>query len=516
MARLERRRLLAGVLALAAPAALGACVAPAPALGPGPGEFVIVNQGDIFSLDLWTASAAHAESIWAMQQLYEPLVRPARDGGFEGAVAESWTTSADGLVTTFELRPGLAFSDGSPVTAQDVVYSLAMGSDSEVFGFLNQAITDVVATGPATVEVHTASVWAPLLADLSIFSNSILPKDLGGVPRDAFFRTPVGTGPFVVESWDVGSELRLAPNPHYRIAGEPELASVSIRTVPDDNTRALMLRGGQAHLMGSPAYATLAPLAASPGVAIDVSNAEKVFYLLMNQTDPPFADPLVRSAVAHALDRDAMVAALLFGHGRVADSFLPPSAPFYDNSAPTPGHDPARARADLAASGFPRGFTTRFVVGGTDQFGVTLAELVQQDLASIGITVEISRIDPGAVSQARQHFEYGLQADWFLMDIADPDEILSYVLDAENGGAHAYYTRYSSPQMSTLLSAAARASEPGRRAELYRRAQALAARDLPQVPLFYAPTVWGLAKQVRGFAMLPTGSYRLGEVSLGS
>lgn len=366
------------------------------------------------------------------------------------------------------------------------------------------------------MEVHTATAWGPLPAALSIFSNSILPAGLGGVPRDAFFRTPVGTGPFVVESWDVGSELRLAPNPRYRIAGEPKVASVAMRTVPDDNTRALMLRGGQAHLMAAPAYATLGALSAAPGVAVEVTAAEKVFYLLMNQREPPFADPRVRSAVAHALDRDAMVAALLFGHGAIADSFLPPGAPFYDNSARTPAHDLARARAELAASGFPDGFTTRFVVGGTDQFGVTLAELVQHDLARIGITVEIGRIDPGAVAMARQSFEYGLQADWFLMDIADPDQILSYILDGVNGGAHAYYTGYASEEMSGLLAAAARAPDPAGRAELYRRVQALAARDVPQVPLFYAPTVWGRSQQVRGFEMLPTGNYRLGEVSLGS
>ena len=135
-------------------------------------------------------------------------------------------------------------------------------------------------------------------------------------------------------------------------------------------------------------------------------------------------------------------------------------------------------------------------------------------MAKIGITVEISRIDAGAVSQARQNFEYGLSADWFQMDIPDPDEILTYILDATNGGAEAYYTKYHSAKMSKLLQAAAKVTDQTKRQELYTQVQQLAAADLPQVPLFNAPAVWALSDQVHGFEMLPTATYRLQDVWL--
>ncbi|MGE0241273.1 MAG: ABC transporter substrate-binding protein, partial [Parvibaculaceae bacterium] len=156
-------------------------------------------------------------SIWAELQIYDQLVRPSKDGTkLEPGIAESWTVSPDGKEYSFKLRPDAKFSDGTPVTAADVEFSLkrAAGEKSE-WGRFFRPITIYQVVDDHTIVMKLEKPFTPIINNLAMFSASILPAKLVEAQGDAFFEKPVGSGPFVLNSWARGQKMELGKNPHY-------------------------------------------------------------------------------------------------------------------------------------------------------------------------------------------------------------------------------------------------------------------------------------------------------------
>ena len=183
---------------------------------------------------------------------------------------------------------------------------------------------------------------------MALFNGGIVPKDYADASKKDFYQHPIGTGPFMWDQWSKGGELRLKRNPSYWQKGKPYLDAVSWNNVPDDNTRILQVKGGQAHIDEFPPWAAIDSLKSSPGVVVKLFPSSRTDFLEFNQKHTPFQDVHVRRAIAYALDREAMVKAVLFGNGQVANSFLTPALFGYDAGVQGPGYDVATARRLLA------------------------------------------------------------------------------------------------------------------------------------------------------------------------
>ena len=208
------------------------------------GDLIIARAIDTLALDPTTQ--ADNESLWVDEQMYETLYGVTPDGkGLRPWLATSFKLSADKTIWTFHLRPGVRFNDGTPMTSADVTFSLdrAMRGPSSGFSYLDSAIKSVEAPNPSTVVVRTKYPWAPLIADLSIFTNGVVKKNLDGKTASQFFKHPISTGPFMLDHWTKGVELKLVRNPYYWQKGKPYLDSVTYKLVPNDNTRILELEG---------------------------------------------------------------------------------------------------------------------------------------------------------------------------------------------------------------------------------------------------------------------------------
>jgi peptide/nickel transport system substrate-binding protein len=477
------------------------------------GDLVIARQSDSQSMDATTVF--DNESIWVFEQIYQMLYTVSPNGKtVVPQLATSYTLSSDKKTYTFTLRKGVKFSNGQPMTPADVVFSIDQARKaSQGWGYIDGAIKDVKADGPDRVIITTKYPWAPLVADIALFANGIVPNNYGGETKAQFYQHPIGTGPFKWDYWHKGSALKLVKNPNYWEKGKPYLNSVTWTYVGNTNTRQLQLEGNQIQIDEFPPFSTVAALKANPNLTMNLFNSTRTDYLMMNERIPQLADVHVRRAISYAINRKALVAATLFGHGVPANSFMPPQVPYYDPHSPGLQYNLAQAKAEMAQSTYPHGFNIQLLLGGGNAYEKTMAELVQNELKAIGINVSFNQVDPNVEFTDEQNFKYQLGFSYWTMDIADPDELVSFAVDPSQG-AKSFYTDYNNADVIKWTHAAERTFSHSERQHLYSQIQAQAAHDAFMGFLFYSPYAYATTNKVHGFYVYPTGNYHMENVWL--
>jgi peptide/nickel transport system substrate-binding protein len=487
--------------------------AAAPA-GKSGGDVIIARDRDAVDFDK-TMVFSNA-SIWAYVQMFETLTVGSKDGtAVEPWLATSWTQSADKLTWTFKLRTDVTFSDGTPMTSADVKFSLDESSSTKGgWEFINSAIDKVTTPDAHTVVVKTKYPWAPLLADLACPSNGIIPNKYAGRAKKAFYTSPIGTGPFVWDTWKKGSKLTFKKNTKYWRKGLPYLDSVSWQVVPDDNTRNVMIQGNTAQINENPPFSTIEQLKGVQGVTVTLFPSTRTDYILMNEKRAPYDDVHVRRAISYAIDREALVKTVLFGNGTPANSLFMPTVPYYDKNTPGQSYDMDKAKAELALSKVPKGFTTTYAASSGDATDSQIAQILQASLKQLGITMNIQNTDPSALHDLQSALNYDISHSYWTMDIADPDELVQFaVLPA--GGGHSFDTNYTSPKAQSLATQAEKTFDKAKRQELYSQLQTLLAEDAFLPALFYQPIPYATRSAVKNFFVKPTGLYDMAVVSLG-
>jgi peptide/nickel transport system substrate-binding protein len=455
------------------------------------------------------------QSIWVLEQIMEPLYTVSPNGkGVVPWLAKSYTISPDKKTYTFHLRPGVKFSNGKPMTSADVKFSIDQTRKAaQGWAFLDTSIKDIETPNPETVVIHNKYPWAPFLADIALFANGIIPDNYGGETAKQFYSHPIGTGPFMWGHWQHGVEIQLNRNPHYWQKGKPYLDQVTWKTVTDTNTRQLQLQGGQSQIDQFPDWQTVNTLKSTPGITMTLFPSTRTDYILMNERIPPLADVHVRRAISLALDRKAMIKAVLFGHGVPANSFMPPQVPFYDPHSPGLQYNAAQAQQEMAQSKYPHGFTVQMLISSGVADEKSLGQIVQAELAKIGIKVVFKPIDPSQENPDEQQFKYQLGLGYWTMDIADPDELVTFAVDPKSG-AKSFYTDYNNPDVIKWTHQAQRTFSVSDRQALYSKIQAQAAQDAFLAFLYYSPYRYAYSDKVHGFLVYPTGNFHMENVWL--
>ncbi len=456
-----------------------------------------------------------AGDVYTLDQIFEPLYITDVTGALKPHLATGHTVSADGKTYTFTLRSGVKFSDGSAMTSADVVFSLLRNRDNKgPLSFLNAVITGVTAPSPTSVVVTLKQPWAPLISDISAFANSIVPNKLQGRTAAQFFAAPVGTGPFVVKSWAKGGTVTLGRNPHYWQAGLPHLDTVEFRIVSDDNQLVQQLQGGQVDVIDSVPQANVADVKANTQLTLINAPQWSVDLLFFNEKVDKFADRHLRRAISHVVNQRQIAQAATFGTAQPADSFFPPSLQYYDKSITVLGYDVAAAKAEMAQSKFAGGFTTELLVPASNQSWNQMAQILQEALKAINITVKIRSIETAAYKAAFAKFDYEMMINNAINDISDPDEMASFQIDDVNGGSTSFWTGYHNPAAIKLVGQAEAELDDAKRKALYKQIQQTVADDAPYVPLVYPPALKALRAAVTGFQVNPAGAVRLENVTV--
>jgi peptide/nickel transport system substrate-binding protein len=284
--------------------------------------------------------------------------------------------------------------------------------------------------------------------------------------------------------------------------------------VPDDNTRLLQLKGGQAQVDEFPGWSQVKPLQSTAGVTMSLFPSTRTDYVLFNQHFKPLQDVHVRRALSYLIDRKALVKAILFCNGKPANSFMPPQVPYYDPASPGIQYNLAKAKEEMAKSSVPNGFTTTFESLAGQQDSQTIAQVMQAAGKPLGIKINIIKKDANAVQADWTAAKYpGLNNSYWTMDIADPDELVSFAIDPAQG-AHSFQTWYTSKPAIAATKAATREFDPEKRAALYAKVQKIAAEDAFMAFLYYSPFRYAYSNKVQGFQVYPTGNYHMEDVWL--
>lgn len=448
-------------------------------------------------------------TIWAWPLVSLALVRNNIDAtGLEGAAAESWDVSDDAKTFTFHLRQGLKFSDGSPLTSADVLdsFQTSMSDPENVQQGIWPDGTTIGAPDESTI-VITLVEPQPAFVDNLLSQVGIYPA--GSKPAD-MANNPVSAGPFIMSEWRKGQEVVLTRNPHYWNQPYPCLDEVDLVVVGDSTTQALQLQAGQIDIAQELPPSQIAALRQAPGVTVPLfpTLAEELIRLQRTR-QPAFADRNVRQAMNYAIDKQAIADLVFFGTASVQDSEMPRTK-FYQPQTPY-AYDLARAQELMAASGYPDGFSTTLLIASGDPVESGIATIVKDQLADIGIEVEIQQVEAGTKFELRGDKAFEMFLATTSADQIDPQIFWAFCC-AEGFSLDSAWTDYSNPEMNALFEQVRSEGDEARRAELFAEMQRMVWEDAAQLYLVFLEAPMGVRSNVQGFVVPPTRHHYLETV----
>ena len=481
-----------------------------PSYGADPVTITMARNADMLTFD--PASTEDDPSIFVELQLFDRLVKlNASNNGVEPELATSWTVAPDGLSATLTLRQGVKFSDGSPLTAEDVVFSLTRAIDPKgSWGFLFSPIKSVTKVDDQTIRLNMSESFAPLLPALSTFAGSIYSKaNFEKWGKDAG-QHPLGTGAFMLESWQKGAQMALVKNPNYWQSGKPKVDRIVMRVVGDDNSRVLLLQSGQVDIIDFVPPNQVQSLM-DAGQKIQKVEGTAILRYTLNETVKPLDEANVRCAMAHTIDRAAVAKNIYFGQAVVARSLLPSSTLYHDPNADPVTFDIAKAKALLARSSVPQGFTVSVNLPAGNQTYQDVAQIWAAGLKQIGITLKVDLLEATTLIQMRNAEKYSIYNAAWTNDTPDPDELLGVALDFSS--QHAAHTFYNNPKAKELLLQQRRELDPKRRQALVTELQRIVNQDCPQIYVVHVPRIYGTTAAISGFSPNSQGKYSFEEVT---
>ncbi len=236
--------------------------------------------------------------------------------------------------------------------------------------------------------------WAPFEADLALYGASIFPKAAFDAQQDKLWEHPIGTGPFMFDSWEKGAQIVLKKYPDYWDEGKPYLDELTFKVLTDSNARVLQLQGGELDIATDVPFNQIEPLSANPDFVLVPDAVARIDYIGMNLLRQPLDDKNLRQAINYAVDKDSIIQNVLFGAGKLATSYLP-LMPGNDPNSPGYPFDLEKAKQLVADSAGKDGFKFELLTTVGDAVGSQVAQLVAASLAQIGGTVTLTQVEPG-------------------------------------------------------------------------------------------------------------------------
>jgi peptide/nickel transport system substrate-binding protein len=395
--------------------------------------------------------------IFADEMLYSPLVRNDPDGSAEvvPGLAEKWDVSKDGLTYTFHIRPGMKFSDGSPITAEDIAWNMEQFADPEVNelgAFLAEGIETIKQTNNSTVVIELEHPVAAFLYNIAIFPAFVVPKDKVESEGAAFWKHPVSSGPFVMKEFASGSHITFEKNPYYFEKGKPYLQTMRWNFVPNTNTRVLSLKSGEAQMADGIPFAQIESLQSDSSLGIQSVELPQAVLLVTNTKVKALNDVHVRRAMSLAINRKQLNEAVFRGVGTVPNSVLMNfELDASDQEVPPFEYNVEKAEEEMAKSKFAGGFSISMQYpAGLDYFK-QMALLIQQELGVIGIKVNLEELEAATATEkwTNGEFETSFPFTGTSSDIPVPDEYATlFGLPEANNNFGSYW---SNPETESLV-----------------------------------------------------------------
>jgi peptide/nickel transport system substrate-binding protein len=505
--RLSRRAVLAyaAALGLSVPTitALLAAATPESALAQDPSTMVVGYDLDIQFLDPQLAQSGQdllpSSLLYGRLTSYDStMLDPLPD------IAESWT-QPDDVTYVFTIRPGVLFHSGREVTAEDIVFSYQRAIDigERGRGALElQEVETFEATGPMEFTVTLQQPSAVFLPATAHWALSIHDQE----SIDTVDTQPVGTGPYTFVEWVPDDHVSYQKNPDYwnqeALANWPD--QVVSNPIAEALTRIANLQQGEIDLAANIPAQFVSQLEGDPNVQLLTQPFTASYWTInFNVTQPPFDNVLLRRAVGLAIDKEAIHQNAFFGTGEIGCSLIPSTHWAFDPSLECAPRDVEAARALVEEAGFADGLQATFKFGGNSaDIEPPMAEIVRENLAEIGINLELQRMEPSLwLQEVWLDKNYEMTAAWYTRE-PDPDGLMQSVL-REGGGNNVM--GYVNPQVEELFDQGKATLDQDERRPIYTEIMRIMLEDMPLVKLQTMEIVWGASQRVQGMEISPKG-----------
>jgi ABC-type transport system substrate-binding protein len=471
------------------------------------GTLTFATGADPDSLDPQNTQSNPGEQINRM--MFENLVRFNAKMQLEPGLAESWTSSKDGLTWTFKLRKGVKFHDGTPFDAKAAKYFLdrVLGDEKPFKASLYTPIVQSAeAVDPTTLRVVLKQPFAAFLFNIAHSAGGIVSPAAHQKWGKDLTLHPSGTGPFKFVEWVKGDHVTIERNDAYW-AGAPNLDRIVIKTVREDQARVLMLESGGADVILNIPTEEIPRLRKDARFTIDSTPTARALYVTFNVAKKPFDDVRVRQALNYAVNKDAIVKELFQNHAQAVSSVV---APLQNGYAALPGYpyDPKKAKELLAQAGHPSLKVKLWTPKGRYVKDYELAQAVQQDLAAVGVEATLSTMEWGAYLTAtktapdqtdRELFLLGWspstgEARWGIFPLLHSSQL------SPKGDNRGFFA--SKPLDDAVDRATVATTDQARLAAL-REAQQIIIKEAPDIFLISPNMIVGMSKKVRDIMNLP-------------
>jgi peptide/nickel transport system substrate-binding protein len=465
--------------------------------------------------------------IWVMNNLYDTLLNPTKDGlSVEPGLATKWETTDDGKSVILTLRSDVKFAEGTPLTLEDVKWSLDRARDPKAGAWNSSlaSIDSIEVRDPETVVLKLKNPDPTILPALATFNSAIMPKKLfeaapGGTAEEkakAFAEKPIGTGPFVLTDWKRGVSMTLKRNPHYWKQGEdgkplPYLDELEFQVIPDDATRLLKLKAGEIDGTEYVPYARVQELKNDPNLRMELWPSTRVAYLTMNVRPTlkdgkanPLSNAKVRQALNYAVNKNAIIQITTLGLGKPMNSFMSSTTPLFYGPSPLYPYDLTKAKALLKEGGFADGFEMSCLALSGNSDDANNLTAVQQMFGQIGVKLRIEQVDNATRTARYREGNFQCRASAWTNDISDPSQITSYFAYFPN--IESLHSGYQDKRIDELFLKSQQENNPEIRRAQYKEIQEIYNAAAPIIYLYETPYPVAFRAKAKGFVQIPLGN----------
>ena len=442
-------------------------------------SIVIARPMDVVGLD----PGFLTESAVVVDNIFDTLVTRDKDMKLVPSLAQSWQQTAPDT-WEFKLRPGVKFTNGEPLDAAAVKFSIDRVKDPQAaaptVSYIS-TVKEVRVVDPLTVQVVTAGPDPLLPTRFSRYPTEVVPpKYVTQVGRKEFAQKPIGTGPYKLAQWQKGTSVTLERNADYW-GGKPEVSRVVFQAIPEASTRVNALLNGEADIITDVSADDRKKIAGSQAARVStVERAGNIVYIGLKTNEAPFDNLKVRQALNYAVDKKS-------------NSIIGPRDFGYAGEPAGYPYDPAKAKALLAEAGYPNGFSTQLDTVSWYLKNTDVAQAIAEQLKAVGVQVKINPVESALY---RERVPAGKQSPMYMLgwsstNTLDADAAIYAILHSGQP-----YSTYSNPKVDQLLDKARFAGPDTPRAKLYEEIQNVYLADAPRIFLYQENKYYGVAKRI--------------------
>ncbi|NCD16739.1 MAG: ABC transporter substrate-binding protein [Actinobacteria bacterium] len=473
------------------------------------GEVIIAGiAGEPDQLD--PQSTTSYFSFQVLENVFDTLVEPDENLVMQPALAEEWDVSEDQLTWTFTLRDDVVWHDGSDFTAEDVVYSFNRIIDENLSNSWRlSAVTGIEAPDESTVVFTVSSPSPNLLANIGGFKGLAVVQQ-ENVESGEIGTAPVGTGPFKVEAYNSGESIDLVANEDYW-GGAPAVGGVTFEFIPEPTTALAALQSGEIHWTDNIPPQQVSSLEGDDRVTLGQVGSNDYWYLALNQAREPWDNVEVRQAIAHAIDREAITTATMFGNATVNQTAIPESSDWYFDYSPY-SFDQEMAADLLESAGVEEGsLTIDFMVSSDYPETVQAAQVIASQLEGVGIATDIRTLDFGTWLDEQGQGNFDMLMMGWLGNI-DPDDFY-YGQHHSEGGNN--YQGFANAELDSLLDSGRTETDQAARKDIYDQAAQIIVDEASYIYLYNPDVVQGWSPELSGYEVRGDRAIRFRDASLG-